>query len=139
MITSFMRNTEAHADGGIGRARQLLSSAVGDYSSTLFDPSCSFERPRCGEEEEVGGRAQGNGSSSRDEGPSGSCGAVTADSQMLAVAQEKIAPMLRPTVDAPAADVFMPIDFTVQKASVRRVIQNRVRERAADEVALSAV
>lgn len=143
LLTSFMRNTGACADCQIGRARQLLSAAVGEFSDTLVIPACSLECKRCGADEYTvsddaveGG--DGGGDDRRGQRSRGAFEAVIADSQTLSVAQEKSAPVLRPTVEAPAA--IIPIDFfcAVSLAAVRREIRNRARARAVDDTALSS-
>lgn len=52
-LTSLLRNTGAYADREVGRARQLLSNAVGDSPDTLMIPACAFECPRYGEDKTV--------------------------------------------------------------------------------------
>lgn len=76
-------------------------------------PACTFDCLRCGACE-ASASEEGNGGG--EEGDGAGCerrkedfGAVTADGQMASVAQNKIAPVLRPIVEAPAADI--PIEF----------------------------
>jgi len=160
-LTSIMRNTGVYKGSEPGRARQLLSDAAGEFSDTLVIPAAAFLCTRCGEgearaEAAANGAANGDGGVLREEqgdvadqprldpieernkSKAAAFEVVLVDGQMLSVPQDKIAPMLRPTVDVPRADMTIAFSCTISSAAARRVVRNRVRARVVDSTDLSA-
>lgn len=137
-LASYIRNTGAFADNEIGRARQTLSDAVGEFSDTHEIPDCAFSCSRCEEDEEDVNLEGSEANGVQDDMKKAAFDAVIMDGQMLSFEQEFIAPMLRPTVDVPRADIPLGFASAVGSAAASRVIRNRVRARTCDVSALSA-
>jgi len=110
-LTSLFRNTAAFSEEEPGQARQLLSDACGEFSSTLVIPESAFRCHLCGAEERMGGRFR----------------RVICDCQVLSVLQEHVVEMLRPGMNAPRVEFFLVFACAIRSAKVRRVVRNRVR------------
>jgi len=121
-LTSLLRNTLAYSEMEPGQARQLLSDACGEFSSTLVIPETAFRCHSCGAEERVGGRFR----------------CVICDGQVLSVLQEHVVEMLRPGMNAPRVDFSLVFACAIRSAKVRRVVRKRVRANAEDDTALTS-
>jgi len=121
-LTSLLRNTLAYSEMEPGQARQLLSDACGEFSSTLVIPETAFRCHSCGAEESVGGRFR----------------CVICDGQVLSVLQEHVVEMLRPSMNAPRVDFSLVFACAIRSAKVRRVVRKRVRANAEDDTALTS-
>ena len=119
-LTSLLRNTAAYSEDEPGQARQLLSDACGEFSSTLVIPEAAFRCHHCGPEERMGGRFR----------------CVICDGQVLSVLQEHVVEMLRPSKNAPRVDVSLFFACATGSAKVRPVVRNRVHATIEDDTAL---
>eukprot|EP00168_Porphyra_purpurea_P021442 TRINITY_DN9542_c0_g1_i1.p1 TRINITY_DN9542_c0_g1~~TRINITY_DN9542_c0_g1_i1.p1 ORF type:complete len:271 (-),score=42.10 TRINITY_DN9542_c0_g1_i1:264-1076(-) len=120
-LTSLLRNTAALSENEPRKARQLLSDACGEFSSTLVIPETTFRCHHCGVEERMGGRFR----------------CVICDGQVLSVLQDHVVEMLRPGMKAPRVDMSLVIACAILHAKVRRLVRNRVRAAVEDETALT--
>ena len=121
LLTSLLRNTAAFAENEPGQARQLLSDACGEFSSTLDIPETAFRCHHCDAEERTGGRFR----------------CVICDGQVLSVLQEHVVEMLRPGMNAPRVDFSLVFACAIRSAKVRRLVRNRVRASIEDDTALT--
>ena len=120
-LTSLLRNTAAFSEDEPGQARQLLSDACGEFSSTLVIPETAVRCHHCGADEHTGGRFR----------------CVICDGQVLSVLQENVVEMLRPGMNAPRVDFSLVFACAIRSAKVRRLVRNRVRAAIEDDTALT--
>jgi len=120
-LTSLLRNTAAFSEDEPGQARQLLSDACGEFSSTLVIPETAFRCHHCGADEHTGGRFR----------------CVICDGQVLSVLQENVVEMLRPGMNAPRVDFSLVFACAIRSAKVRRLVRNRVRAAIEEDTALT--
>jgi len=120
-LTSLLRNTAAFSEDEPGQARQLLSDACAEFSSTLVIPETTFRCHHCGAEEHTSGRFR----------------CVICDGQVLSVLQEHVVEMLRPGMNAPRVDFSLVFACAIRSAKVRRLVRNRVRAAIEDDTALT--
>ena len=119
-FTRLLRNTAAFSEEEPGQARQLLSDACGEFSSTLGITESSCRCRLCDAEERMRGRFR----------------CVIFDYQMPSVLQDHVVEMLRPGMNALRVDFSLFFACALRSAKVRRVARNRVRATIEDDTAL---